>query len=174
MTSDKTKSKEDCYRDFENIFEPDIRGVALFDTIDLEGWHKYVDQHFSIEAYIPNDIKVQLETVKNLFLYSYLVYRFAVVAKAQLYNTLELSLKFKFEQEGFNTPNGLKGKLDKAFKENWIEVQSITKADMRRRIEAMTGLRNSLNHGSTMLMDPLTLLHAAQLELSIINSLFRK
>lgn len=173
MTNDKTKSKEDCYRDFENIFEPDIRGVALFNTINLEGWHKYVDQHFSIKDFVPNDVRVQLETIKNLFLYSYFVYRFATVAKTQVYNTLELSLELKFKEENIPPLRGLRRKLDKALSAGWIMIDDISQEDMQKRIEALAGLRNDLNHGSTMLMDPLTLLHAVDLHLEIITSLFR-
>ncbi len=174
MKSKSFVPQGDAYRAFDNILSPDPRGVALFQGIDLEGWQKYVDRYFRIEEEIPSDVNAQLATIKNLFLYSWFVYRFSIVAKTQLYNTLELSLKLKFQQEGGCAPQGLRGKLEKALKEGWVEIEGIPSPDMRGRIEAMAGLRNSLNHGSTMLMDPLTLLHDAKLQLDVIHSLFQR
>lgn len=48
---------------------------------------------------VPEDIRVQFETTKNLYLYAWFVYRFYPVAKHHAYACLELALRERFEAE---------------------------------------------------------------------------
>ena len=170
----------DGYRAFEKILEPDARGVGIFQTTDLRNWQKYVDQRLKPSLSIPAEILVQIETVKNLFLYSWFVYRFGVVAKNQIYNVTELALNKRFELEKMSLPNGLRGKLEKALAEEWfddgsfphLEGQRQCKEKSRVIVHAIASLRNDLNHGSTMLFDPLSLIELSQNSLAIIGVLF--
>lgn len=172
----------DSFRSFEKITEPDERGVGVFHTTDLKNWQKYVDAHLKPSSDIPTDILTQIETAKNLFLYSWFVYRFGVVATNQMLNITELALKAKFEIESITPPNGLRGKLEKALAEEWFNDGSFSHLSAEANskkvssiiIQGMAGIRNSLNHGSTMLFDPLNLIEQAQRCLDIINALFEK
>lgn len=170
----------DSYRAFEMVTEPDPRGVGVLQTTSLENWQKYVDQGLKLSSHIPRDILIQLETVKNLFLYSWFVYRFGMVAKTQILNATELALSAKFGLEGEPEPQGLNNKLKRALALGWFDDGAFPhlrgrNGDQEKSlfiIGALTSLRNSLNHGSTMLFDPLGLVEVCQNALAIINALF--
>jgi hypothetical protein len=48
---------------------------------------------------VPKGIRTQFETAKNLYLYSWFVYRFFPVARSRAHACLEFSLRERFEQE---------------------------------------------------------------------------
>lgn len=171
----------DAFRIFEKIAKPDERGIGVFHTTDLKNWQRYIDERLKPSPCIPTEIRVQIETVKNLFLYSWFVYRFGIVAKNQMLNVTELALRKKFEAEGLQVPNGLRGKLEKALAEGWFDDSSLPhlersedKAASVVIIQGITHLRNDLNHGSTMLYDPLNLIELSRNCLAIIGALFSK
>ena len=182
MAEDEDKPIQPCdaYRSFSAVLEPDVRGVGVFHTIDLKNWQKYVNEQLGVEPYLPFDLRIQLETVKNLFLYAWFVYRFGVVGKTQALNTLELALKIKFKREGLNSPNGLSRKLEKALAEGWFDDSSFhhitSKPNSKEKssviIRGIIGIRNDLNHGSTMLIDPLNLIENVRVCFNIIHALF--
>ncbi len=89
----------------ENIFEPDPRNTLLvvFDSekggsrpIQVRDHYKAVAQ-FTLSTEVPEDIVIQFETVKNLYLYAWFVYRFFPVAEHQAFVCLELALRKKYE-----------------------------------------------------------------------------
>ncbi|MBL8641549.1 MAG: hypothetical protein JNL76_05470 [Alphaproteobacteria bacterium] len=168
----------DSFRAFDKITEPDIRGVGIFQTTDLKNWHKYIEERLKPSPCTPTEIRVQIETVKNLFLYSWFVYRFGLVAKNQMFNVTELALKKKFEMEGMPMPNGLRGKLEIALTEGWIDENSFPHISIQNGanpsliIQGITSFRNELNHGSTMLYDPLGLIELSCNCMAIIEALF--
>lgn len=171
----------DRYRIFEDIDESDTRGIGVFQTMDLRGWHRYVDESLVSTPLIPLEVRIQIENVKNLFLYSWFVYRFATVAMNQMLNITELALAKKFEMAQRGEPKGLHNKLKQALKEGWLKdaefLHSVIEAseeDSRPHtiIQGIAGIRNSMNHGSTMLLDPLSLLMLCKNYLALINSLF--
>lgn len=159
---------------------PDERGIAVFQTADLKNWHTFVSEHLRVSENIPDDILIQIENVKNLYLYSWFVYRFGVTAKNQMLNTLELALRKKFEIEKIKEPQGLRNKLEKALCEGWFDNRCFSHIDDKKSnveslniIQAITGIRNELNHGSTMLIDPFSLINISRNCLNIINSIFQ-
>lgn len=170
----------DKYKSLEEIAQPDERGIAIFQTTDLENWHQFVLKQLPISEHIPDDIRIQIENAKNLYLYSWFVYRFGIVAKNQMLNVTELALRKKFELEKIEEPRSMRIKLEKALSEGWfdnycfphIEKKSGKEASLNI-IEAITGIRNELNHGSTMLYDPLNLIGISKNCLNIIDSIFR-
>ena len=170
----------DKYKSLEEIAQPDERGIAIFQTTDLENWHQFVLKQLPISEHIPDDIRIQIENAKNLYLYSWFEYRFGIVAKNQMLNVTELALRKKFELEKIEEPRSMRIKLEKALSEGWfdnycfphIEKKSGKEASLNI-IEAITGIRNELNHGSTMLYDPLNLIGISKNCLNIIDSIFR-
>ncbi len=170
----------DAFRVFDKITEPDVRGIGVFHTTDLKNWQRYVDERLKPSPYIPTEILVQIETVKNLFLYSWFVYRFGIVAKNQMLNVMELALRKKFEIEKIPSPNGLRGKLEKALAEGWFDDSAFTHPSKPNGTEAsaviiagIAHIRNDLNHGSTMLFDPLNLIDTSRNCLAITGALFQ-
>jgi hypothetical protein len=62
------------------------------------------DQHraiveITLHKSVPDNVRIQFETVKNLYLYSWFVYRFYPVANLHAYTCLELALRVRFESE---------------------------------------------------------------------------
>ncbi len=91
-------------RSVENIFEPDPRNTLLvaFDSETGGSRPIHVRDHYeavaqiSLISEVPEDIVVQFETVKNLYLYAWFVYRFFPVAEHQAFVCLELALRKKY------------------------------------------------------------------------------
>lgn len=62
------------FRTPANIMLPDIRNDN-FEPDGISKFHSYI-QEYRIENNVPENIIIQFDTVKNLFLHSYYVYRF--------------------------------------------------------------------------------------------------
>lgn len=67
----------------------------------------------ALHSGVPRGIRVQFETAKNLYLYSWFVYRFYPVARSHAYACLELALRERFgddiSQEGRKRHKGRRG-----------------------------------------------------------------
>ncbi|MBI3430121.1 MAG: hypothetical protein HY050_08740 [Actinobacteria bacterium] len=71
---------------------------------DSRGWIAIEDQHSRVEKLqlhsgVPEDVRVQFETTKNIYLYAWFVYRFYPVAQHHAYTCLEFALRERFESE---------------------------------------------------------------------------
>jgi hypothetical protein len=74
----------------ESSLLPDARSVM--DGITPEYLCNSVKQ-FELAEYVPENIKHQYDTARNLYIYGYHVYRFYVIADKQLYSTLEFAIR---------------------------------------------------------------------------------
>lgn len=54
---------------------------------------------FSLNGAVPDDIAIQFDTARNLYLYAWYVYRFYPVAEHQAIACLELALRERYEKE---------------------------------------------------------------------------
>jgi len=95
----------DLLRSPENACKPDARNesfVRLTATgpqpITLEDQHGRVVE-LTLHDGVSEGIRIQFETTKNLYLYSWFVYRFYPVAQHHAYTCLELALRERFEKE---------------------------------------------------------------------------
>lgn len=79
------------FRKPSNIMLPDVRNERFGDNA-IEKFHSLIND-FELKAHVPEKIKIQYDTVRNLFLHSLFVYRFFPIAKHQLYVTLEHALR---------------------------------------------------------------------------------
>lgn len=92
----------DYLRSAEMVCKPDRRSPT---TSFLTNQPATVEDHrdrvaeYILHNGVPNDIRVQFETTKNLYLYAWFVYRFYPVAKLHAYTCLELALRERFEAE---------------------------------------------------------------------------
>jgi len=94
----------DFLKSLADIFSPDPRnrttvrlGPNGLRQIPIEEHHAEVAQ-FTLSPAVPEGIKVQFETTKNLYLYAWFVYRFYPVVKNQALACLELGLRTRFPE----------------------------------------------------------------------------
>ncbi len=86
----------DFLRTPEDVCKPDSRNAAVFRPRAIEEQHREVAE-IKLHHDVPEDVRIQFETTKNLYLYSWFVYRFYSVAKLHAYTCLELALRDRFE-----------------------------------------------------------------------------
>lgn len=94
-------------RPLESIDAPDPRHSSFarmdhdnggFRPVELKDFHADVSEFVLNEA-VPQAIKVQFETARNLYLYSWFIYRFFPVSELYAFTCLEFSLRTKYEGE---------------------------------------------------------------------------
>lgn len=95
----------EALRPVEYISEPDFRNTiyVVFDEkgrrpYEIADHYRAIDQ-IKLQTGVPESILVQFETVKNLYLYAWFIYRFYPVAEHQAYACLELALRLRYEKE---------------------------------------------------------------------------
>lgn len=104
----KTKDfHPDLLRPLEQVCEPDPRNTAFvkldhisgsFIPLDIRDQHEAISQ-YALHEGVPEEIQVQFETVKNLYLYAWFVYRFYPVSEHQSLACLEFALRKRLEPE---------------------------------------------------------------------------
>lgn len=94
LMSDSTLPLAECLRSPETAMAPDMR-TSMFAgqaTPSLAAHHAEIAT-IRLSPAVPEPIAIQFETVRNLYLYAWHVYRFYMVAEVQALTTLELGLK---------------------------------------------------------------------------------
>lgn len=137
-----------------NVLAPDQRNF-YFGVTSTE--HLYADiAKYSLNHFVPNDIKVQFDTARNLFLHSFYVYRFYVVAQSLALTTLELAIRecigdeklavFKGELKasGVHLSKGLKLCLEYLAKYQLIKNEDFPTWQNRNRIAAEEAYRDKI------------------------------
>jgi hypothetical protein len=92
----------DYLRTPDTVCKPDIRSpmASFLDEQPLTVEYQYsAVADICLHKGVPEDIRVQFETTKNLYLYAWFVYRFYPVAEHHAYTCLELALHERFEPE---------------------------------------------------------------------------
>lgn len=92
----------DYLREPDAVFLPDVRSskTDIFTKKPLTIAYQYENvMVVKLHDGVPEGIRIQFETTKNLYLYSWFVYRFYPVAKHHAYACLELALRERFEAE---------------------------------------------------------------------------
>lgn len=168
----------------EEIYEPDERQKNLCNLnketgeirkMVLEDYH-HMAEGIMLHSGVPEVVRDQFETARNLIVYSWFYYPFNVTAQLQAITCVELALKIKancgFVSKG--RPLGLKELLIKAVSEGWItdkgfaqvreiKIQDTSKIKFRKLngevvssycetvIEGLPQIRNYLMHGERLL-----------------------
>ena len=94
-------------RPAEFITEPDPRNFMIVRIVKVDGTSRPLnaaDLHemvscLSLSATVPEKVAQHFETVKNIFLYSWFIYRFQPIAELQSLACLELALRERFANE---------------------------------------------------------------------------
>jgi hypothetical protein len=78
----------------EQMREPDARAPKLaFPNMDALTVHHANIARIKVSEQVPEDVAIQFETARNLYLYAWHVYRFYMVAELQALVTLEFGLR---------------------------------------------------------------------------------
>lgn len=98
-------SHPDFLRTPEDVCSADPRSKGYSVLTEAGSRPRRLEDHhgdvvaFTLHDGVPDGIRVQFETTKNLYLYSWFVYRFYPVARHHAYTCLELALRERFEPE---------------------------------------------------------------------------
>ena len=135
-------------------------------------------------ASVPDEVAVSFEVVRNLYLYSFFVYRFSVVACTQAFQTLEYALRERANLESVQIKSGLAAHLKFAVENGWffdaafayrgINPKVPTNVYSKTLVKTIPGLRNELAHGSFTLFPPHEAFRQIEICASIINFVFEK
>jgi hypothetical protein len=112
----KSKFNSEYLRPVEHICSPDSRNLCHsvfnkkggFRPLELEDNYQLISK-LSFNPTVPEDVVIKFETVKNLYLYSWFVYRFYPVSELYAYTCLEFSLRERFKKDRVD------GKQEKEF-----------------------------------------------------------
>lgn len=74
-----------------NVLVPDKRNFN-FGVTSIEILYQEI-QLFQLNPVVPDDIKIQFDTARNLYLHGFYVYRFYVIAQSQALSTLEFAIR---------------------------------------------------------------------------------
>jgi hypothetical protein len=101
------------FRDLANLGEPDVR-MRSFVVDDGSGWRNLdqTDRHraisrFALLSSVPEDIRVQFDVARNLYMYAWHVYRFHAVADQHALATLEMALRESLISRGHLNEHGM-------------------------------------------------------------------
>jgi hypothetical protein len=120
----------DSFRKLCDLTKPDPRSemwlVADPDTGQFRS-KKIEDLHSQIENLVlhegvPEEVRTHFDTTKNLFLYSWFVWRFRAVAELHACATLELALRIK----NGGIKNGLKKLIEEAIENGWVKNEGFS------------------------------------------------
>jgi hypothetical protein len=177
-------------RPAEYICEPDPRNANMAWVDKVSGQIRPVkasDLHdavsdFSLNAGVPEDVAQHFETAKNLYLYSWFIYRFQPVAEFQCMASLEYALRERLAQEissGKVKYKMLRGLLEYAIQNGlirrdgfarWVKAND-PEWDLLASLEmALPEIRNGYAHGTYTLAP--TALGTLELVYEMINQLY--
>ncbi|MGN6210491.1 hypothetical protein [Asticcacaulis sp.] len=179
-------------KSISEIFEVDVRTQATLSYFDHAVGQQLeinlIEHHASISAVtlnetVPEEVCVSFEVAKNLYLYTYFVYRFGVVANGQALQSLEYALREKAKQSGHYKAQMLSDLMKMAIDKNWLsddafrDVPGFVARGGNRYVKTLAktlpGIRNTLAHGSFALFEPHRALEQLRICAVIINWLFR-
>jgi hypothetical protein len=110
--SDKLKGLDEIFEvDSRNTYWVKVDKTGLEKPYTLADWYADIDS-IKLLDYVPEEIQVQFDTVKNTLLYSWFAYRLLSVAELYSYIVLENALRIKLGHE-----NNEKMMLKKLLKE---------------------------------------------------------
>ncbi|HEY2329989.1 MAG TPA: hypothetical protein VGI63_09285 [Verrucomicrobiae bacterium] len=78
----------------------------------------------------PEDVRTGFDTARNLYLYSWFVYRFLTVAELQVYAAFEYALGKRIEIENVGRIHGLNKRFDFAVGKGWLQAEGIRRFQM--------------------------------------------
>jgi hypothetical protein len=144
------KNHPDHLRPPDGVHDPDPRtgGLVILGPTGFRA-RTIHDQHDAVASItlhdgVPEDIKIQFETSRNLFLYAWFVYRFYPVVRIHAYACLEFALRERFGDELFEaTEREQRSKYERALKSR---PKSAKQPKAIERSKFRPGLKQLLNY----------------------------
>lgn len=183
----------DCFRSVSDVFEPDSRNLAAPKTFggqpkSVDEYHKWISE-FELPPECPDDIRIQFDLARNLYVYAWYVLRFTSAAQAQAYASLELALRTRMEEVNIDVPKplGLFNLLNVAVKNNLLRDAGFphlkyspraTTLDpegteyCRELPKTISMFRNSYAHGETTLLNLPVSIMALESTWAVIHQLY--
>lgn len=170
--------------------DPRSRGFARIDKTGRRHEKTISDHQEDIASIrmtdnVPDDIRRDFETLRNLYLYSWYVYEFTVPAELYAYALIEKTIKEKYSQakDPNKAPHGLKKLLGLSVDEGWLKNSDFAIAQPRyhpddidyceRLVDTMPPVRNLGAHGEAGLGFPRTTLEVIRRCAEVANALFK-
>lgn len=143
-------------RDIGDIFKADFRNLmSISDANKALIKHHEMIANVTLSADIDDDVKVQFEIARNLFLYSFFYYRFGMTSFKQAAVSAELGLRRYIGKPESERENTLKKLLRRAHSQGFINLKEIKPhLEPEEFIRILTSFRNTLAHGSHSLFPP--------------------
>ena len=82
----------DLLKPLELLGTPDPRSGMTLRTKKIESMHRHISQ-FNLNDEVPIDVRIMFDTARNLYVYSWHIYRFTNIAEYQLFICLEFGLR---------------------------------------------------------------------------------
>jgi hypothetical protein len=82
-------------------------------------------EQYAVSAAVPEDIRIQWDTARNLWLYAWHVWRFYPVAEKHVYAVLEMSLRIKLGHDRVDRPPSLKALMDEAIRKKLLRDEPL-------------------------------------------------
>jgi hypothetical protein len=92
--------------------------------LQLDDLHKDMAK-LELNSAVPREVRTGFDTARNLYLYSWFVYRFQTVAELQAYAALDLALGRRLEVEGVKTIRNLSPRLKFAVQKGWLRADGV-------------------------------------------------
>jgi hypothetical protein len=184
------------FRQTADMFKADQRNLdapAIFagQPQSIEMFREWVDE-YDLPTECPEEIRTQYDVARNLYIYSWYVYRFTSPAQAQAYATLELALRTRFDELDIKynkRRDGLSSLLSKAIKKGLLKDGGFPHLQHSQNTDAVdpsgtefceklpsiiSTFRNSFAHGGTTLLNLPVSLMALQATSAIIHQLYNE
>ena len=133
----------DDMKTISEICEPDPRNTAfaVYDEANGTFKPKTLQDHYSqianirLHEKVPKDVYTHFETARNLFLYTWFVYRFSQVAELHAYASVEYALKKRIDSKKLlDKLRGFKALLNYAIEQDWIKDDGFRQYNRIERI----------------------------------------
>jgi hypothetical protein len=134
-----------------NLTEPDerLRDIVSLDratgqtcALAIGDLHAMVEP-LELSESVPQDVRLQFDTARHAFVYSWFCYDLATLAEAHAYGALENGLRLRaLEAKRKPERPGMKGLLKLAVQEDWLPG-----AEFGHLVKILPLLRNHVQHG---------------------------
>lgn len=160
-------------RDIQEIFQPDFRNLlSISDPKEALIRHHGLISYITLTEDVDDDVKVQFEVARNIFLYSFFYYRFGMTSFKQAAAAAELGLR-RYLGKNNQREDTLKKLLRRADSQGYINLKEIKPhLEPKVFIEILTDFRNDLAHGSHSLFPPKNAVDFIKSYAEILNRLF--
>jgi predicted ATPase len=168
-------------KNIEDIFKADDRSsMSISNASEALTSEALIRHHgmissVTLSADVDDDVRVQFEIARNIFLYSFFYYRFGMTSLKQAAASTELGLRLYIGKSHDERENTLKKLLRRAHSQGLVNLKEIkAHLDPEEFIQILTSFRNTLAHGSPTLFAPANCVCFIQDYAAILNMFYAR